>query len=628
MKKIALLYAGADPERQREKITQLHKSLAKRGAAVYVLSCYEAMGGTDKPVGDQFIYTLAHEQLFDGCVIDDHINVGFTQNYLINGNVLENKPCVFYNAEMEKFCCVSFDTYSTVYEMIEHLVVVHGCRKINYVANFKWLSGRYKEYAGTAAYKDVCEKYGIEFDERRLVTLSVSMEGAENLPEEFERLGVNDCDAVFCNSDINAIGLCHSYLKRGMRVPEDIKIMALRRSGNAAGFKPDISGGTLDEALEAETIVNLLYDNMEGRVSSDYRTFAMHGEYGGSCGCCEEMRPLDMERCRINILNKISSGDQIRAMMTFSNSLEKVTSLEEYADIIKQMYDSLGCKNYAVCINKADIPYIMHDISEDIFDPNNPFGDRLYVVAGKKGREVIDGFEFDRKAISPFEVKAGDIVTIMPITHFNRTYGYTVLYNDMQPYELFNYRICYESLGSSIENLRRQFILRATIKKLDELRIRDPLTGLYNRASIQRFESKMIAAKTYTVVMLDMDNLKGINDVYGHEEGNRAIKFLANEIKKEVSEDDYAIRYGGDEFVILCQGEKSAYWNEMREKINVSLLKMQKMMRLRYDLGVSIGFAVNYPESQKRFSDILEEADDCMYADKANRKKNRASVTE
>ena len=623
MKKIALLFSGADPERQREKITQLHKSLAKRGAAVYVLSCYEAMGGSDKPVGDQFIYTLAHEDMFDGCVIDDHINVGFTQNYLINGNILENKACVFYNAEMDKFCCVSFDTYATVFEMLEHLVAVHGCKKINYVANFKWLSGRYKEYAGTSAYKDVCAKYGIEFDERRLVTMPVSMEGAEKLPDEFDALGVGDCDAVFCNSDINAIGLCHSYLKRGIRVPDDIKIMALRRSGNAAGFKPDISAGMLDEELAADTITDLLYDNMEGRVTNAYRMFAMKGEYGGSCGCCDKMPPFDMERCRINILNKINSGDQIRIMMTFSNSLEKVTSLEEYAANIKKMYDSLGCRNYAVCLNKADIPYITHEVAEDLFDPSNPFGDRLYVVAGKKGNEELDGLEFDRKDISPFEVKAGDIVTIMPITHNERTFGYTVLYNDFQPYELFNYRICYESLGSSIENLRRQFILRATIKKLDELRIRDALTGLYNRASIQRFEAKMLSAKTYTVVMLDMDNLKGINDVYGHEEGNRAIKFLANEIKKEVSEDDYAIRYGGDEFVVLCPGDKGDFWSEMRRTINESLFKMQKMLKLRYDLGVSIGFAVNYPDSRKRFSDVIEAADESMYADKSFRKKNR-----
>lgn len=623
MKRIALLYSGANPERQREKIKELHNSFKRRGDAVYVLSCYDAISGNRVPVGDQYIYTLAHEECFDGCVIDDNINTDFTQNYLIDGNVLENKPCVFYNAKMDKFCTVGFDTYESVYEMLEHLITVHGCRKINYVANFAWLAKRYKEYDGVRAYRDVCDRYGISFDENRLVTLPVSMERAGMLPLVFDSLGVGDCDAVFCNADINAIGLCNAYIKQGVRVPEDVKIVALRRSGNSAGFKPDISGGVFDETIEAETIAKLLYDNIEGKVSNDYRTFKVSGEYGESCGCCKKMRPFDEERCRINILNKISSGDQISAMMTFGNSLEKVTSIEEYAQIIKQMYKSLGCKNYAICINKEDIPYIMHESMEDKFDPKNPFGDTLYVVAGKRGEEDLDGTWFERKDISPFEVKAGDIVTIMPITHLNRTFGYTVLYNDLQPYELFNYRICYETLGSSIENLRRKFILSSTIRELDELRIRDPLTGLYNRASIQRFEEKLVASKTYTVVMLDMDNLKKINDVYGHEEGNRAIKLTAKEIEKATKTEDYAIRYGGDEFVVLCPGDFEQYWNKMRDEINESLKEVEKEQKIPYELGISIGYAVHTADSNSKLSNIVSLADESMYENKQKRKKGR-----
>ncbi len=623
MKKIALLYSGSNPERQREKITQLHKSFAARGAAVYVLSCYDTLGTAKTMLGDQNVYTLAHEECFDGCVIDDNINFDFTQNYLINGTVLENKPCVFYNAKMDKFSCVSYETYDAVYEMIEHLVVVHGCRKINYVANFVWLAERYYEYPGITAYRDVCEKYGIEFEPKRLVTMSLSLEKSQGLPRLFEKLRIDDCDAVFCNADINAVGLCDAYIKSGIRVPEDVKLMALRRSGNSAGFKPDISGGVFDEEAEAETLATLLYENIDNPDVRDYRTFAISGEYGGSCGCCNKMRPFDEERCRINIFNKINSDDQIRAMMTFSNSLEKVTSISEYSGIIKRMYDSLGCKNYAICINMSDIPYIKHETSKNSYDPQKPFDEKLYVVAGKKEGEDLDGVVFNRSDIAPFEAKAGDIVTIMPITHLNRIFGYTVLYNDMQPYELFNYRICYESLGSSIESLRRQFILRATISELDEMRIRDPLTGLYNRASIQRFEDKLVAENFYTVVMLDMDNLKKTNDIYGHEEGNRAITFVAREIVNACRKDEYALRYGGDEFVVLCSKDATKYWEKQRTEINEALKKNAKRLNLPYELGISIGYAVHTKDSDKRFSDVMELADARMYADKALRKKGR-----
>lgn len=620
MKRIALLYSGSNPERQREKIKELHRSFSNRGDAVYVLSCYDAITGKKEPVGGQSIYTLASESLFNGCVIDDNISSEFTQNYLVNGNILQNKPCVFYNADMENFCCVGYDTYSAVYEMLEHLVVVHGCKKINYVANFTWLSKRYKSYAGITAYKDICKKYDIPFNEARLVTMQMSLENSQKLPALFESLGVADCDAVFCNSDINAIGLCDAYLKMGVSVPEDVKIAALRRSGNSAGFKPDISGGVFDEPVEAETISSLLYDNMEGRASGVFRSFRVRGEYGLSCGCGGKMRPFDEERCRINIFNKISSSDQIRAMMTFSNSLEQVTSIEEYATIIKQMYNSLGCKNYAICINRSDIPYIMHESTQDRYNPRAPFDDMMHIIAGRRGDDDLDGMTFARKDISPFPAHPGDIITIMPITHMERTFGYTVFYNDLQPYELFNFRICYEALGSSIENLRSKFILHATIRELDELRITDPLTGLHNRASIQKFAESFDLSKTYTAVMLDMDSLKSINDAYGHEEGNRAISLAAQAIREASAPTDSVIRYGGDEFLVLCPGDCFERWSELRDKINFSLAQSRKDLALGYNLGVSIGFAVHNEGAPLALSKILELADENMYADKSNRK--------
>lgn len=249
MKKIALLYSGSNPERQREKIKELHKSFAARGAAVYVLSCYDAMGGK-LPVGDQAVYTLAHEDAFDGCVIDDFINAGFTKEYLINGEVLKNKASVFCNAGMEQFCCVGVDTYAAIYEMLEHLVVKHGCKKINMVANFTWLAERYQEFAGVTAYRDICKKYGIEFDEKRLIDLPVSMEKAETLPEIFTEKGVDDCDAVFLNADINAIGLFNyriCYAALGVSIG-----FAVHEAGSDAPFSKIIE--MADESMYADKV--------------------------------------------------------------------------------------------------------------------------------------------------------------------------------------------------------------------------------------------------------------------------------------------------------------------------------------------------------------------------------------
>jgi diguanylate cyclase (GGDEF)-like protein/PAS domain S-box-containing protein len=100
----------------------------------------------------------------------------------------------------------------------------------------------------------------------------------------------------------------------------------------------------------------------------------------------------------------------------------------------------------------------------------------------------------------------------------------------------------------------------AEIEKLhDELReqsIRDPLTGLFNRRVMQEmFEREFSRARRennpLSVIMLDMDDLKSINDTYGHQTGDIAIQRLTNLFQTMIRKEDVACRYAGDEFVVL-----------------------------------------------------------------------------
>lgn len=623
MKNIAALWSASNFEKQAGALRDLNSVFKESDDVLYVMTSYDAAKETDIPIGDLSIYTLATKKEFDGYLIDDTINNAFVDRYFFETGRFVGKCVVMNNAESEVAPSVELDSYAATEEILEHLITVHGCKKINYVADFDWLSYRYSDYGGVKAYRSVLRKHGIPVEEKRMVSSIVSIPKAEALWDEFKARGIDDCDAVFCYMDIYAIGLYLRLAKEGIKVPEDIKMAVLTRSGNSAAFMPDFSGTVIEDRAEAIAMKELLYEEMNGTMKRTFKMFRSKGVFGGSCGCHNHMNANDENRCREIVLNKINSGAQIRVMMNFNDSLEKVSSLEEYAEIIKNMYDSLGFKNYAVCINRKDIAYILDADKSVGYDPNNPFDDIMYVLAGKEGENEITGMEIPSSQITPFNVKGGDMVSFMPIVHMERSFGYVAMLNESLPFEQYNYRIIIESLGSSIENLRRQMALKHSLNEMSDLRMKDPLTGYYNRESIKSFKESIVKLKEFTIVMMDMDGLKKVNDVYGHEEGNRAIVLLANAINRALHTGDILARYGGDEFAVMSPMDTSEYWLEQRESLNKTLAEIVEKENLPYKLGVSIGFAVHNEENNYPIDRCFELADECMYANKVSRKAQR-----
>jgi len=620
MKNIAVLASGINFEAHAKYIKDLHKEFKSKGDALYVMTCYDATNSSGIPEGDESIYTLATKREYDGYLISDTINNDFIMKYFFESGRLQGKPVVMSNAESEVAPSVELDSYTAASDILSHLIEVHGCKKINFIADFEWIKNRFGDYGGIRAYKSALMKYGIEFDERRLVSSSVGIPQAMDLWDRFVELGIDDCDAVLCYIDIYAIGLYLRLTKDGKKVPEDIKLASMRRSDNSVAFRPDISGAVIAERAEAKAMRSLLYEQINGTMIRPVKMYKSECIFGGSCGCNMPLRNEDEETCRKIVLNKINVGAQIKVMMQFNDSLEKVTSLEEYADNIGRMYASLGLKNYAICINKRDIAYILDADSNRVNDPNNPFDDVMYVMAGSQNGIDLGGVEIETSEISPFDVSCGDMVLLMPIIHKERAFGYVAMLNEALPIEQYNYRICLESLGNSIENLRRQMALKHSLNEMNELRMKDPLTGCYNRESIKSFKDSITKLTEYTIVMMDMDGLKKINDVYGHEEGNRAIQILATSINHALHTGDILARYGGDEFVVMSPMNTEEHWTRQRDELNEELSLQVHKNKLPYKMGVSIGFCVHTPENGFDIDKCFELADDCMYKNKVQRK--------
>ena len=178
-------------------------------------------------------------------------------------------------------------------------------------------------------------------------------------------------------------------------------------------------------------------------------------------------------------------------------------------------------------------------------------------------------------------------------------------------------------IANQLHNVNEQLRLQLDeIQKLQailrEQAIQDPLTGLYNRRYMEEALSRESARATregypLSIVMLDMDNLKTLNDSYGHAIGDDAIKMLGKTIKSNIRAEDIACRYGGDEFLVILHNT-SAETAKQRVDSWLKNIKKQPFAHegQEFKTAFSAGIAA-FPHHGKEVESVIRFADHALY---------------
>ncbi len=149
----------------------------------------------------------------------------------------------------------------------------------------------------------------------------------------------------------------------------------------------------------------------------------------------------------------------------------------------------------------------------------------------------------------------------------------------------------------------------------------DDLTGLFNLRGFALAANRLFAQavrhdRPTSVLMIDSDNLKSVNDTYGHETGNRLLRHLSAAIQAELRFTDVAARYGGDEFIVLLPETPAKGAMEVAERIRMRIAGTPlELDGKRIVTSVSIGVAV-YPEDGATLDALAAHADGALYAAK------------
>lgn len=167
------------------------------------------------------------------------------------------------------------------------------------------------------------------------------------------------------------------------------------------------------------------------------------------------------------------------------------------------------------------------------------------------------------------------------------------------------------------------------VKNLEDRAYRDTLTGLQNRTAYYDYNKeltrKMEAGEAdYSILMIDVNFLKKMNDVYGHEQGNLYLQGAADLIRK-IFGDKYTYRIGGDEFVVILEGKAQEGIEEKIKAFKDEIARLQADDSLKpwEKISAAVGIAKYEKGTHREPEEVLRKADEAMYADKAAMKAER-----
>ena len=217
----------------------------------------------------------------------------------------------------------------------------------------------------------------------------------------------------------------------------------------------------------------------------------------------------------------------------------------------------------------------------------------------------------------------GKSIIIIPLYSMNKPFGWFCVYSLREEMT----RTESEFLTIFAQQIEMSITIADLFEALKQQAVTDPLTGLYNRRYFEELLEKEVTRanrqhQPFSIIGLDLDFLKQINDKYGHNFGDLAIKTIANVIKKNARSIDTAARMGGEEFNIILPGVDSEGAKAAAERIRKALSEQEldTIGHITASLGVG-----TYLEHSENIDELLELTDQAMYVSKREGR-NRVTV--
>ena len=573
---------------------------------------------SDYDMQEKNIFQFAPLDLFDGVIA---VPSTYEKGEFRNGvyEMLSRRvkcPLVVVRQESDEFNCVYTDNVRAIRALTKHLIEDHGLTRICIQAGLlenpemcERLAGFRQEMAAhglTVTEDDVCP--GNMWTSSGDVAYRAFFSDPARIPQ-----------AVVCGNDYMAMGLIRELRQYGYEVPRDVIVTGYDNISDWCTDVPSLTTvqpdyhGMVTEAMGLLDRLIREKEKPEGVVR-----IALPGKLvlGESCGCGKRDEQFFRRLTEKSMALLEAENDQDASMNNMSIDLGACDDLAEMHQVmISKRTENPIVRDHYICL---------FGTAERLMEESG--GKACLVHAVRDHRDCgMPMISFDRDRLLPPMAERADEAQVFYVKLLHQkghNFGYSVFHYDPGQVPSRCFVQTNVLLSIALENFYRRKELMALYEERRLSSITDMLTGLLNRRGLtERIETEWrgLIGRRAAFVSIDMDDLKKINDSYGHGAGDVAIRLVGQAILRALPAQAAGARIGGDEFVVFIPdaGEREA--EAFQAAFERALEQLNSAEKRSFTVSASSGFEVFTLTEADSIEGCIQAGDKKLYEAKAIR---------
>ena len=541
---------------------------------------------------------------------------------------------VAVDLKLDKTISILLDCKKAYNDVIKHLKNEHGCKRIAFMSanltNSDEAFGRYNAFLSAMKKEDLPFDEDLRFDGNY-----TDISAVEAVSKKISKKEDVTFDAIVCANDLMACGVMNYLKSIGISIPEDVKVIGFDDSIAASISYPRLS--TINQDIyslgvkAAEAAIDALDNGCKERV---IKIDALP-KYRQSCGCI----PLNnTDHVYKSTRGKVSQDNNERMdnLPRFMNDIAEKNNIVTLIDIVrasstlKQIFYNMRyivrqCNMSSMYINFfRDIKFV--EAEEDLVLPDEM---QLYMLSDdEKNVDLFNpeiSFNPNKKLFAAKGArKDPGVFLFQPIFAGEKNYGFITSKINGVKFADYNVylKIISIAIARAFDYTGHLMEAQKLEHEINDLTIQtriDELTGILNRRGFMERGQQCLDIILETdgcglVFFVDMDGLKKINDTYGHNVGDIAIKTQAQVLTEIFGKNSVVGRLSGDEFGIISPGMQLSELKRTRLKLDLLNEKYSAKNGLPFVISTSLGH-VDLQNSSK-LKELLDAADESLYEEK------------
>jgi diguanylate cyclase (GGDEF)-like protein len=575
--------------------------------------------------GELNIYSLPKLKDYDGVLVfTNALNDVETGIYIVKQAVIAGVPVISIGIDVEGSICIDIDNITGMKEIAEHLIEVHDVKRAAFIDGY---IDHPESICRLNTVKKVFEDHGLTLQDSDIFYGNwgnvLTTEAAKKIAADPAGMP----DAIICANDIMALACSTELTSLGYNLPEDVIVTGYDYISGGQTFYPVLTTVTSDyESIGYKCIK--VFDSIFAGMEVPHKILMKSKIIVGESCRCHNGAGFDITRREYGRKTYSESLDRTNLEASERMLTNIITDAPDYDTLRVNLTEYFAHDHELV---GDDFYLVIHNLymnnvmaSDKEVHENGISGPIVPLIAIKDGK-LTEKVTAERSRIVPGydpDAETNHIYYVMPLHTDKWNYGYLVT--------LDGSRIMREhlDLNAYLEKLMLAFrIQRSNIKlriyndRLREISEIDTMTGLYNRfgyenKAIPIYEDSIRGNTLLMVMFIDINLMKRINDVFGHMNGDAAIRLTASAIKSNLKHDWIGVRFGGDEFLIIGSVKSHEEADELKDAINTTIDRVNKDGVWPFRLSISSGYILSDHETKKPLSEYIKDADNLMYETK------------